>query len=123
MSSYYKTIPAVIASGSQASTAVKIEGQNGIAIELPTFTIGLNTAAAAVNITGCETATGTFRPIHTYSAASGYNAWGIPSGAGHVIVSLGPNAICLPKFIKINITGTNATATAAAYTAVVHMYA
>lgn len=123
MSNYYKTITANITSGSQASTAIKIEGQKGIAIELPTFTIGLNTAAAAVNLTGCETATGTFRPIHVYSAASGYNAFGIPSGAGHVIVSLGPNATYLPKFIKVNVTGTNATATAAGYAAVIHMYA
>lgn len=122
MSNYYKTLNATIANTLQASNAVKIEGQRGLAIELPTFTIGLNTAAAAVTLSGCETETGTFRAIHVYSAASGYNAFGIPSGAGNVIVSLGPNATYLPKFIKVNVSGTNATATAAGYTAVVHMY-
>jgi hypothetical protein len=122
MSNYYKELPATIASTYQESDAINIAGQKGIALEIPTFTVGLNTAAAAVAMKGCETSDGTFRPIYLYSAASGYNVFGVPSGAGNYIVSLGPNALCLPKFIKVAVSGTNATATAAGLAVKVHMY-
>lgn len=122
MPTYYKETAFTIASGSQETDAICINGQNGISIELPTFTIGLNTAAASITLSGSETSDGTFRPIHCYSAASGYNVFGIPSGAGNVTVALGPMVKYLPKFIKIAVAGTNATATAAGYAVTVHMY-
>jgi hypothetical protein len=122
MSDYYKEIDVTIVSGSQETSAVCIRGQKGISLEIPAFTTGLNTAAAAVTMSGSESATGTFRAIHLYSAASGYNAFGIPSGAGNIIVALGPRAQYLPAFIKLAVSGTNATATAAGFTLTVHMY-
>ena len=124
MPNYYKILPATITSGSQASSAIKINGQQGISIEIPTFTVGLNTAAASVSLTGCDTLTGTYRPIFAYSAASGFNALTVLSShAGNVTVMLGCNAKYLPQFIKVNVSGTNATATAAGFGTLVHMYA
>jgi len=122
MPTYYKELPATISSTNQESDAINIKGQKGISIELPTFTVGLNTAAAAVSLKGSEDSDGTFRPIYMYSAASGYNAFGIPSGAGNYTVVLNQNSGFLPGFIKVCVSGTNATATAAGYAAVVHMY-
>jgi hypothetical protein len=125
MPNLYSTTDAEIASGAQVSDAVQIFGADGIALELPTFTAGLNTASASIYLTGSETATGTFRPIYAmgvYSGLSGLGLWEIPLGAGNYTVQCGEVSKQLPKFIKVNIQGTNATATAAGYTAVVHVY-
>lgn len=123
MSTYYKSLPATITSTNQESSAINIEGATAVSIEVPTFTVGLNTAAASVSLKGCETSDGTFRPIHAYSAASGFNTLTLVSaGAGNVLVMCGPNAKYLPKFIKVAVSGTNATATAAGLATVVHMY-
>jgi len=122
MANYFNTIAATIASGSQESSAICIQGFDRIGIEIPTYAAGLNTAAASTYLKGAETSDGTFREIHRYSAASGYNLLGTPSGAGNNIVVFGPEAGYLPKYIKVCITGTNATATAAGHLAVVHVY-
>jgi len=119
MSNVFKTIPATIASGLSISTAINVKGFESISLELPTFTVQLAAATAVVSLIGAETETGTFRDIHCYSAASGYNLLATPAGTGGFTVSLGPNAKYLPQFIKVR---SNTLATAAGYEAVVHVY-
>lgn len=125
MPNFYSSVNATIANGSQVSEAVNIFGVDDVAIELPTFAAGLNTAAASIYLTGADESDGTFRPIYAmgvYSGLSGIGLWEVPAGAGNYIVQCGPVAKQLPKFIKVNVQGTNSTATAAGYTAIVHVF-
>lgn len=123
MPNYYKVLDATIVLDAHTSDAVNIEGANGIAIEVPTFAVGLNTASASLVLSGAEESDGTFRTLYALTAASGYDTLTVLSGsAGGVTVLLGPEASILPKFIKVTTTGTNSTATTAGLAVKVHMY-
>lgn len=113
-----KRIECAIAIDAKISSAVPIKGANKIAIELPTFAIGLITATANVYALVCDTAAGTFRRVvanGVYSGGSGYLDFELPSSAGNRIVDV-PWATGF-GYLKIE---TSNTATAA-YTAYVHV--
>jgi hypothetical protein len=119
MANVFKEIPATIASGASVSTAIRIKGFEAISLELPTFAAQIGAATAVISLDGAETSDGTFRAIHCYSAASGYNLLATPAGTGGFTVLLGPNAKYLPQYIKVR---SNTNATAAGYEAIVHVY-
>lgn len=97
--------PANITTGNTASDAIYIQGANRIAIEIPTFSVGVTTATANVYVQGAQTSSATFRRIQidgVYSAASGIYDWETPSSIGNKMV------ICMPapgfEYIKIELS-------------------
>lgn len=113
----HKTEIATMAIGDKTSRAIPIDGVNRVAIELPTFAIGLITATANVFVQVCETIDGTFRRLKdmgVYSASSGLQDWEMPSTVG------GFTVLCRPlagfNYMKIE---SSQTATAA-YAPTVH---
>jgi len=86
MSYSFKQLPCTITTGNSLSTAVNVAGYQNAVLEVPTFSVGVTTATANVQVYGSQTPTGTFRPIRSlgvYSAGSGILEWETPSSNGH----------------------------------------
>lgn len=109
MALYQKRLTAHVATGSSDSSAVHIQGFDHVSIECPAYT-GLADATQTVALKGCESSSGTFRPIHFREGttdSTAIHAW----DTGNWITSLGENGPALPEYIKLSFDST-ATATA-----------
>ena len=118
----HKVMAATILTGNSMCTVLSIFGFNKYAFEIPTFAIGLNTDNACVRAVVSYDGT-TFRQLRAngrYSAGSGILTWEVPSSTGNYTV------VCEPiagfKYMKLELAGTNASATAAALMCNVHMF-
>jgi len=108
----YVTVAVTITTGNSVSTAVCIAEYNRVLIDCPTWSVGATTATVALRLDGCDTSTGTFRPIFhqgVASASSGGVVWEILGNGGNMIAAY--DTPSKPKFIKLRLGGPN-TATA-----------
>jgi hypothetical protein len=91
----HSVIDASIATGATSSSALFVGGYNHVAIEIPTFSVGVATATANVYVQVAQTSTGTFRRVKdmgVYSASSGIGDWEVPSSIGNYMVVCDPAA-------------------------------
>lgn len=111
----HQSLVATISTDNTFSTAINIDGANKIAIEIPTFDVGLSTDSANVYAVVAKTANGTFRRVKdmgAYSASSGIQDWEVPSSIGNFTV------VCRPvvgfNYMKIEVGqgATSVTSTA-----------
>lgn len=114
----HKTEVATFANAATVSRAIPIDGVNRVALELPTFAIGLGATTCNVFVQVSKTETGTFRRLKdmgVYSAASGLQDWEVPSSIGNCVVLCRPAAGF--NYLKIEVSN---AATAAGYSPTVH---
>lgn len=117
-------LEARIPQGSSESNPVCVFPQAGSSLEIPTFSIGLNTNVASLYLRGSDTLTGAYREFYamgTYSAASGFGRMEVPACIGNYVVALDTVSLQLPRYIKVCVNGNGATATAAGFTTVVRV--
>lgn len=105
----YASVAATITTGTNVSSAIDISEHTHIVIDCPTFTC--EAANSSLRLDGCDTSTGTFRPVYhagVASAASGIVVWETLQGTGSMMVAYDDPS--KPKFIKAR---SSSTATAA----------
>jgi len=109
---YEKTTATVITDAS-LTTAVYIAPYSRVAIEVPTFSLGVATINASVALQVAQQSSDTFRTLRTLtinSAGSGILQWEVPlSKGGYTVVC---RDLAYYNWCKVEITGTNATGTA-----------
>ena len=119
----HQIMTSTIASNATLTSAFNVAEYNHVAIELPTFSIGIATNTANVYVQVCNTATGTFRRVQdvgVYSGASGIYDWETPSSTGNRIV------ICRPAerfdYIKVELSNTATAGSNDGYPITVHVH-
>ena len=108
---HYATVAATIVTGNSISTAINIAEHQHVTIDCPTWSVGCLTALVALQVQGCDTVDGTFRPVHhqgVSSAASGGVVWEMLDGAGNICVAF--DVPSKPNFIKLYLADNSATA-------------
>ena len=108
----YVTVTATIGAAANVSSAVCIEGYNNVLFDVPAFTC--EAATSSLRIDGCDTSTGTFRPVFhqgVASAASGGVVWETKQSAGDYVVTYADTS--KPKYIKLRSSSTTTAAVAA----------
>jgi hypothetical protein len=109
---YYPTaIAATITTGNSISTAICVAEYDRMAVDCPTWTYATS-ATVALRLDGCDTETGTYRPVYhmgVASAASGGVVWEYLGNAGNMIAMVDLKG--LPPYLKLRLGGPN-TATA-----------
>lgn len=111
MGSNYVSIGATITTGGSLSTAINVGEYNGVMFDCPTWAVGCATATVALQVKGCDTSDGTFRPIWAQgvnSAASGVGVWETLDGSGDMIAVF--DVQYKPKYIKLYLADNEATA-------------
>lgn len=111
MGTNYVSIAATICTAGSTSTAVDISEYNGVMFDCPTWSVGCATATVALQVQGCDTSTGTFRPIYhsgVSSAASGGVVWEMVDNAGNMLAVFDVQA--KPRWIKLYLSDNVATA-------------
>lgn len=108
----YVAVAATITTGNVLSTAVCIAEYDHVLIDCPTWAVGATTATVALRLDGCDTLTGTYRPVYhmgVASAASGGVVWEALGNTGDCVMAY--DNFSKPKYIKLRLGGPN-TATA-----------
>lgn len=109
---------ASISTDGSITSAIDIRGAGRIAIEFPTFSVGIITATANVKFQVSNALAGTYRPLYAdgrYSGASGLQQVELPSTSGNLV--LDAPWLCGHSYMKIQISNT----ATAAYNPAVYM--
>jgi hypothetical protein len=109
----YQKVTATVITDASTTTAIQVARFNRLALEIPTFSLGVATISASVAVLVAYNSGDTFRNMYALtinSAGSGLVKWEVPLTKG------GYNVTCREatnyNWAKIEITGTNATGTA-----------